>query len=500
LESLAALIDPRRWPEVQARNSIANPRRIPLGDGIRIPYAWLRLSADTATVTAVSGDVREGGHDVTRGQTFPEGTRIETGSDGSLTLALADGSVVTVQKLSVLTLEEMRQVSGAEAAHDTRFKLESGRLQTQVKPHADVGRFEISTPVAVSAVRGTQFREAFEPGAGNASTETLEGAVAVSGSGAEVTVPADFGTRVVPNEAPLPPIRLLPPPDLRSLPATNNANRLQLEWPAIPNATRYRLQLSPDAEFHSFLADAELDVSKADLPAPADGSYWLRVRAIDGLGLEGHDAVQSFAQHELPAAPNPIMPMGGTNVIGDGGDFAWSEAGPDTHYQVQIATDAQFAQLLLEREIQGAAHIAVERVPSGRYFWRVRAADKQGENGNWSAAQEFTQRPASPTPAPPLFVAHQMQFHWAPQDGVRYRVQIARDPRFAAPLLDQTLDDPTLSTRRLRMGTYYARVQTIAADGSTVPFGSPVRFEVPAPLWLRVLLPVVTLTVIAIVK
>jgi hypothetical protein len=404
------LIDPRRWPEVQARNNIANPRRIPLGDEIRIPYAWLRLSADTATVTAVSGDVREGGHSVIPGQTFPEGTRIETGSDGSATLVLADGSVVTVQKLSVLTLEEMRRVAGAEAAHDTRFKLESGRLQTRVKRQADVGRFEILTPVAVSAVRGTEFRGAFEPGAGTATTETLEGSVAVSGSGTVVAVPADFGTRVAPNAAPLPPVRLLPAPDLQAIPGTNTANRLQFGWPAVLNATRYRLQLAPDAEFHSFLVDAELDAPQADLPAPPDGSYWLRVRAIDGLGLEGHDTVVSFVQHELP-------------------------------------------------------------VP---------------------------QRQASPTPFPPAFAKHEMQFHWDPQEGMHYRVQISRDPQFNAALVDQTLDSPTLSTRRLHLGTYYARVQTIAADGGTAPFGTPVKFEIPTPLWLKLLVPALAVLVVVI--
>jgi hypothetical protein len=403
------LIEPRRWPEVQARNNIADPRHIPLGDEIRIPYAWLRLNADTATVMAVSGDVREGGRSVVRGQTVPEGTRIETGSDGSATLVLADGSVVTVQKLSVLTLEEMRQVAGADAAHDTRFKLESGRLQTRVKPHADVGRFEIVTPVAVSAVRGTEFRGAFEPGAGSATTETLEGSVAVSGSGTVVTVPADFGTRVTPNAAPLPPVRLLPPPDLQAIPGTNNANRLQFEWPAVLNATRYRLQLAPDAEFQSFLVDAELDTPQADLPAPPDGGYWLRVRAIDGVGLEGHDTVVPFVQQQLPVV----------------------------------------------------------------------------------------QRQASPTPFPPAFAKHEMQLHWDPQDGMRYRVQISLDAQFSAPLLDQTLDAPTLATRRLHLGTYYARVQTIAADGSTAPFGTPVKFEIPAPLWLKLLLP--ALTVLAIV-
>jgi len=80
------LLEPRRWPEVQARNNIADPRRIPLGDSIRIPYAWLRLSADTATVVAVRGEVREGGRDVSVSQTLPEGSKLETGPDGSVAL------------------------------------------------------------------------------------------------------------------------------------------------------------------------------------------------------------------------------------------------------------------------------------------------------------------------------------------------------------------------------------------------------------------------------
>src|SRR5262249_1162475 len=157
---------------------------IPLGDAIRIPYSWLRLSNDTATVIAVSGDVRDRGQSVSVGQTLPEGSRLQTGEDGSVTVRLADSSQLTLQKLSVLTLEAMRPVTGIEDAHATGLKLESGRLQTRVKPHGDVGRFEIRTPVAVSAVRGTEFRGAFVPGGGDATTETLQGLVEVTGSGA----------------------------------------------------------------------------------------------------------------------------------------------------------------------------------------------------------------------------------------------------------------------------------------------------------------------------
>ncbi len=491
------LIEPRRWPEVQARNHIADPRRIPLGNEVRIPYAWLRMTPEVATVAAISGEVKQGATNIGSGQTLAEGSEIQTGPDGSVTLVLADGSAITLQKSSALRLEEMRRLTGLPEAHDTRLKLQSGRLQTGVKPQGDVGRFEILTPVAVSAVRGTQFRNRFEPNAGNATTETLDGVVAVSGSAATVSVPADFGTRVERNSAPLPPRHLLPPPDLEGVPGTNGATRLHLQWPAVPEAKGYRLQVAPDAEFQAFVIDAESATAEVDLPAPADGSYWLRVRSIDGLGLEGRDAVKPLVQHQLPATPALAVPLPGTNVVGDGAAFAWSGLGPGVLYRLQIARDANFTELFLERDAGEVAHVEVDRVPPGHYFWRVAGVNDRGEAGEWSPAQEYIQRQVAPTPSLPTFAGREMQLHWEPQSGVRYRIQIARDPQFKAPLLDQALDTPSLSTRRPRMGVYYARIQTIAEDGSPGPFGESRKFEVPVPLWLKILLPLLPLVALA---
>ena len=51
------LLDPKRWHELQSRNRIANTRRLALGSIIRIPYSWLKMSAGTATASAVGGGV-----------------------------------------------------------------------------------------------------------------------------------------------------------------------------------------------------------------------------------------------------------------------------------------------------------------------------------------------------------------------------------------------------------------------------------------------------------
>lgn len=487
------LIEPGRWSEIQTRNSIADPRRIPLGTQIRIPYSWLRLSPDTATVTALNGEVRNETRNLAIGDALPEGSQVYTGADGSVTLSLADGSVITLQKSSELTLEGMRRVTGLPEAHDTRVKLQSGRVQTVVKPQGNVGRFEIRTPVAVSAVRGTQFRSSFEPGTENATTETLEGLVAVSGSAATVSVPADYGTRVARDTAPLPPVPLLPPPDLQALPETSGASRLLLQWPAVTGATAYRIQLAPDAEFHSLLADTISAGPQVDLPAPADGSYWLRVRSVDSLGLEGQDAVRTLVQRLLPAPPALAGPLPDASVVGDGATFTWAGTGPGIQYRVQIARDAGFTELLLQRDAIEGTQIDVGNVPAGRYFWRVAAVNDRGESGDWSPSQAFTQRYPAPRPDVPTFPKREMQLKWQAQEGVRYRVQVARDSEFSTMLVDQTLDEPHLSTRRPRAGIYYARVSTVSSDGSETPFGETRQFEVPVPLWLKILLPLAAL-------
>lgn len=490
------LREPGRWVEVQSLNSISNPRRIPLGTEIRIPYDWLRTSVEVAAVSAVSGMVRSGGKDIAQGETLPQGSLIQTGADGSITLNLADGSVITVQKSSALRLESLQQVSGVEAAHDIRLRLESGRIQTAVKPHRDVGRFEIATPVAVSAVRGTEFRTAFDPDGAHATDETLDGTVGVWGVSAEVPVPAGFGTRVEHNGIPLAPVRLLPPPDLSSIAASNSAQQLKLQWPPVAGAMRYRVQIAPDPSFQTIFADTESTDSSATLTSPPDGRFWLRIRSIDQLSLEGPDASKELTQHLLPPPPALVTPEPGARVAGSGAAFFWS--GTDgTRYRWQLSRDPQFTAPVMERETNGTAGVEVNNVEPGHYLWRVATIDAHGEIGDWSAPRDYTQRPIAPTLEVPSVTRRGVELHWAGSAATRYHVQIARDPTFTRLVVDRTVDDTQLSIPRPHAGVYYARVQIVTPNESNDPFEPSREFEVPLPLWIRIMIPLGAVALIA---
>jgi hypothetical protein len=489
------LLQPQRWREVQMRNRIANPRRIPVGTAIHIPYAWLRTTAEAASVASVAGGVLLDGRPLTRGQSVSQGALIQTGADGSVTLDLADGSVITLQNSSALRLQAMQKITNVVGGHDMRLQLQSGRLQTVVKPHRDVGRFEIHTPVAVSAVRGTQFRTAFDAGSADATTETLDGTVGVTSAAGAVAVPADFGTRVERNGPPLAPVRLLPPPDLTGLPATNSEPQLQLQWRPVAGAARYRVQLAPDADFHTLLADAESTASQLTMPAPPEGNFWLRVRSIDPLGLEGPDATRAMRQHLLPAPPTPAAPRAGVRVVGTRTTFSWSSLAGVRRYRWQLARGGVFTPPLMQRDIEGTDHVEIDGIVPGDYQWRIASINAQAEIGDWSAPQRYTQRPAPPAVQPPALTRHAIALRWdGPSAGV-YHLQIARDAGFERLLVDRQVEGPELSIRRLRPGTYYVRVRFAGPGADGDPFGPPRQFEVPAPLWLRIALPIAAILI-----
>lgn len=487
------LSQPQRWREVQRLNSIAEPRRMPTGTALRIPYSWLKLSPESAVVAQVSGSVSSAGAKVSPGQALAQGATIQTGSDGSVTLNLADGSVITLQKSSVLSLDEMQQVTGAAAAHDLRLKLHAGRAEMVVKPHRDVGRFEIETPVAISAVRGTVFRSGYNSDGDDATTETLDGTVGVSSGAARVSVSQGFGTRVDRGQPPALPVALLPAPGLTAVPARATDATLRVELTPVAGAKAYRVQLSTDADFHALTADEVSAAPVLSFTGLADGTYWLRARAIDPSDIEGVDATRMLVRHLLPAAPVAIAALGPMLSTGGQGDFAWRAVATAASYHLQVARDPGFSDLALERPQVQTTRLT-EALPDGHYFWRVASVDLSGENGAWSDIQSLTIVPDPPRVEPPIVDSHLLAVRWEARAGAQYRVQIARNPEFTQILIDRSVNEALLSLKRPRPGNYYARVQIINGEGGPGRFGPTRRFEVPVPRWVKILLPILALS------
>lgn len=136
------------------------------------------------------------------GETLPPGTVLETGG-GRLLLQLVDGSQVFIRAHTRLMLEQPTPSEGGY------FQLLLGRIRATInKRTGGAPPFELGTPSAVIAVRGTQFEVAVNPRQ-ETDVDVFEGVVEVTGrhSNTSVLVHAGSATRVgmdTPPENPRP--------------------------------------------------------------------------------------------------------------------------------------------------------------------------------------------------------------------------------------------------------------------------------------------------------
>ena len=70
-----------------------------------------------------------------------------------------------------------------------------------------------------------------------------------------------------------------------------------------------------------------------------------------------------------------------------------------TGYQVQIAGETSFSQIVLDEKVTEPV-LKWESLPSTTFYWRVRSFDAEGRASEWSAPRQIA--PATGPPAPKL--------------------------------------------------------------------------------------------------
>ncbi len=473
------------WRRLQAHNRIADPYRLPPGTRLRFPVEWLRVQPQAAVVVALHGEVRVRAKPGAAPAPAAEGMRLrigavlETGDDASATVRFADGSRTVVMSGSRIAFDQL-SAYGATGMVDTRMRLQRGRASNQVTPaRGPASRFIIETPSATSSVRGTRFRVAAGADDAGATTEVLQGRVSMRADGARVELSKGYGASAgAPGERPKRQA-LLAAPRFASPPAEAHG-AAEIAWTALPDAARYRVLVGQAAQPDALVSERVVSEPRIRLPALAAGEYAIAVRGIAASGLEGIDA-----NHRLRILPGPPAPL--ALRVGDANGqvamprpaFGWAEVEGAADYRVQVARDADFADLVVDA---GALRKTRSRTPQdlapGVYHWRVAARDAAGNEGPYSAAERFEVIPAPPRE---LQVRKDERIlRWqAADDGSRYRVQVARRADFTRPVIDRVVDAPELDLRELGGGRWHVRVQAIHADGYAEPFDPPQTIRLP---------------------
>ncbi len=485
---------------LQELNRVDDPEHLQPGSKLRFPIRWMKVQPAPVTIKLVSGESyalvgeAQDQRPLQAGQTLNVGDAVVTGPGGNVVLEFADGSRMILRGDSRVTFDTL-SAYGDTGMADTRARLQRGRVDADAEPSRGPGsRYEIHTPAAASAVRGTNYRVSAEAAAAPVTrVEVLDGTVSVSAAGRARNVPQAFGVRAKQGNPPDPPRRLLPKPDTSALPPVLERLPVVFQWPALAGATAYRIQIGSGAGLDTLLVDQTVSDARVErLQLAQDGQYSLRVRGIDQAGLEGLDAVHGFVLNARPEPPASIHPTPEELLRDPRPELRWTTPEEAAGYRLQLADNPDFAPTLVDSEstdrtsFRPAAGLA-----PGTYYWRLATRDGSAELGPFGDAQSFTYQPPPPSPKSelPQVTQDAISVRWsAAEPGQRYRVQFARDSEFKELVVDEQVADPEYSLLAPAAGSYYLRVATVAADGYLGPFSTTQRIDIPYRHWWRTVL------------
>ena len=179
---------------------------------------------------------------------------------------------------------------------------------------------------------------------------------------------------------PAPPFPLRPRADEQL-----ESDTVTLSWARNPQALRYRLQVAATPDFaQPTVTRDDLNSTELTLSLSVGPWHW-RVGSITADGDIGPwgDARRFERVPPPPTAPpaqNPRSTEGGVVV-------SWSASGvPGASYQVQIARDPAFTDIVVDERVTGTEQLLPKPTP-GVYHVRVRTIAADGRTGPYGTAQ-----------------------------------------------------------------------------------------------------------------
>lgn len=477
-----------RYEDLRRLNNIEQPRRMQPGTRIRIPMRWVRSNVAQAQISDIQGSAELTRTDGSRktltapGAMIGLGDSLRTGAGSSVAVRFADGSTVSLYQDSAMTFDHL-SAHGDTGMVDSRLRLLEGRLDTRVTPAVGPGsRFEIQTPSAISAVRGTAYRAASTRGGETSNIEVVEGRVAVTGGNRSRLVSEGFGTRVARGGPPAAPRRLLPAPRVMPPDQPIRATDALLQWEAVRGAVRYRIEFGTGASVDVLTTERVVDRPQVRIPDLPDGSYAVRLRAIDDSGLEGRDARVSIELDTYPRPPVLLQPIEGHTLREAAAELVWTASADAVSYRLEIARDSAFNDRMQTLDaITATRYSADQATAPGIYHWRVTSLAADGELGPPGDARSWLVK------AIPDAIKTELQtndsglvatWHTAGSD-VRYQVQLAHDDRFGDLAIDDLFDEARLAIEPTPGQVRYLRVRIVENDGYRGPWSAVQRIDPP---------------------
>ncbi|PAV25849.1 peptidoglycan-binding protein LysM [Tamilnaduibacter salinus] len=449
-------------------NGLTKANKLQAGDTLNIPLSWLEERPEPAVAVAVNGTAHHVSprHDRQRPlkpqQQLYSGDEIRT-LTGFVVIQLADGSVVRLGPHSQMTFNRLTRYRKT-AMVDTRLRLRQGSLETEVQPMETEGsRFEVHTPSAVAAVRGTDFR--LQALNGHTRLQVTAGSVAFGPPGEAEMVPAGYGaisggqTRDPVDIRPLPPQpEGSPIPNvIESLPAT-------VKWQGSAPDDRFQVDIFNE-QSQAWIDRRTVEEPQTALQNLDNGRYRIRVAALTDNGIAGEPWQETVTVEQKALSARLSSPADGASLKDDMPSFQWAYQGTNEIGRIEIARNSDFTGSIATSEwAPDARAIPSKPLAPDQYYWRV-VTRAGGDSEATSESRTFTIEGTLPPTAiiNVNYIDSQVRIFWEAIDGADgYRMQLAEDPGFDNIVREAEIDNTTAALRLIPGRRYFVRLQALS--------------------------------------
>ena len=444
------------WTSIAHYNHIKDIEDLQVGSIIKVPISWLKYQPQPAKIESYTGVALIKRRQETRYAPIENLAHLYVGDElltrqGEIKVSFADGTDLRLDAFSHLIFNKLSSFEEVGMV-DTRMRLSRGGLRTQVKPLTKGSRYEISTPSAVAAVRGTDFR--LRTNLSGTTLEVLEGIVLLIHDHGQKLVQAGFGARLTTPSPVIEDIRLDGLPRIpEKSDGLGNESEPSLDWKGLP-------------EGFSVQSTNSTDDNKSATNNPSED-------------LAANQAINS-TDKEIVSDPDSQdqaildLPLPGSIVDGFTAEFAWSVNSPSTLSRLELSSSNDFDRLAIPTKWSESTTYRVEQqLPAGNYFWRVRTLSKGNAesvtNSRSVAIQGLLDQVSILTVN---YIGDQVGIFWHSVDNAKgYVLQVSDDKEFRRLMKEETLSKTRAFLKLPEGQKFFARVKGLGDEVYGSEFG-----------------------------
>lgn len=468
------------WDRVAKYNDLPNAHLLYPGEVLHIPFAWLKNSQAEAHIETLTGGVKLNGNPAKVGDAVSGNAVLDTPAGGAARMRLPDGSTLNVLENTHIEAKVITRKKKGDF-FNTVFKLVSGRIDAVKNAFpAERSPLLVQGMHGTIGVRGTHFRMAQD--GDNTLAEIEHGKVGFDAGGQAVALSGGQGS-VADGVKPAAVIPLLAAPVVLNLPEQFENILVRVNLKEMQGAQAFRGEVAREEDFAKLIVQDTYQGTQVRIANLENGTYWLRLRAIDAHGLQGLESRSKFVVKAHPVAPL-LMEADNIELLhGVAPPFNWTAVEEAQGYRFQIARDRDFKDVALKQDnvkASGFSFAPGQNLQIGEYYWRV--ASFSGElQGPWSETRKLRVLPPyAPAPAA-MFSKDRLVVGWHGETGRTFEYQLSDSRDFAGVEPSRRLADAKLDIAMPVPGKYFLRVRAIDADGY-VGAWEPLRsFTVSAP-------------------